>query len=791
MSDDRHTASPGYAIGRLRRALATATTHTDPDTRDRARARAERWRAVLDGIEGGTLTPGRRTPVAEAPPWVTLEVAHGGFATGRFLAEGDLAEHEEDRLTTLPDGVPGQTPRDQLNAWYVSDAGQGELVAAIREGRLRIAVPEEGALPVAAWLMDQGHESAALDLIATLRPWMHRLRFYPHLRPTAQPSGAVVRVADVAEAIEALDAVRPPPQVAAMNETLRIWNPLYDRLVALWLQTVSGDPPTLQRDPDPNHEVPVVVGGWPAQRWPEDWADQRAALLADLKTARSAFDRCGRPDHPKHPMAVLRTALQRCPTDSSALSGRDVGRIRRALAGTIARHGLPGSEQRDTLRRTQAATAARPTHAEIAAVVSRRLSAYPEDGGLPDLDPIRAPTRPDDSEVVPAGTPIPPHLVDKAARALEAPVADLVERGLIGSSEVLAAVLPQITSQVAAASIADPGLRALYGQIYAAFRRRRSLLLLDLERQVQLDELPWVSALAPFRATGRSTGRSARATARQTLEEVATLALTGFPETLLPNPLVREIAALAEDAGVALPLVEEVAADIFMGVFTGKWAASAQIAATLLEGTLYARYYDLPDPTSSALRPTSPSPTPDRNRPRAHNDFSTLCRNRAREADAGGSSAVAKNGAILEQSQILTTHNLAALTEALDLKGTLPAVAPDAAERALRWVVRTLSRPPDAYRARLQGVKNAAYAWRQAIFWLSWIALDGQYEALAQLRSAVAAADPRWADRFDPALSGLELVVGGGRFEADGYGAGRRDARRVIGWSVGKHWLLP
>jgi hypothetical protein len=42
------------------------------------------------------------------------------------------------------------------------------------------------------------------------------------------------------------------------------------------------------------------------------------------------------------------------------------------------------------------------------------------------------------------------------------------------------------------------------------------------------------------------------------------------------------------------PLVEEVAADIFMGTFTEKWARAAAVASNSLDGTLYARYYDLP-----------------------------------------------------------------------------------------------------------------------------------------------------------------------------------------------------
>ena len=68
------------------------------------------------------------------------------------------------------------------------------------------------------------------------------------------------------------------------------------------------------------------------------------------------------------------------------------------------------------------------------------------------------------------------------------------------------------------------------------------------------------------------------AAARQTLEQVTLLALTAFPYTQLPNPLVREMQALAQRAGLKLPLVEELAAAIFMGTFTAKWARAASRA---------------------------------------------------------------------------------------------------------------------------------------------------------------------------------------------------------------------
>jgi len=137
-------------------------------------------------------------------------------------------------------------------------------------------------------------------------------------------------------------------------------------------------------------------------------------------------------------------------------------------------------------------------------------------------------------------------MIAKASRALEAPVEELVEQQIIGSAEGLAGGVPQMTAQVLAAGLDDPQLSRLYGQAYAAFRRRRSLLLLNLEHQVQFGELPWIAALLPFRT---DTANAAQA-ARQTLTEVMFLAISGFPQTIVPNPLVGEMGALAAQAGL-------------------------------------------------------------------------------------------------------------------------------------------------------------------------------------------------------------------------------------------------
>ncbi|MFI6504786.1 hypothetical protein [Nonomuraea typhae] len=819
MSEEpRHTANPGYAYGQLQRALNQAAG---------GEAKAAAWRAVLDGMETGRLTIGSRTPVAGTPAWVTLEVAHGGFATGRYVAETPLSEAEAARFGD----------REQLNLYYLSDEGQAELLKVLASGCYRVDAPEDAALMTLAWLLDRGQAAAALDLVACLRPLMHRLRMTPRPADTPAPSGATVRLAPVGEVRAALRAVTVNPRLATMLETLRVWLPLYDRLVALWCDTVEGELPRLPHGGTAEGELPGlphsgtaegelaglphsgtaegelaglphsgtaegelagvphsgtaegelagvphsgtaegelpgvprgggVEGGWPCRVWPDDWSRRRTEWLADYRQASETHTSATAHTHPKSNFARLRRALDACEHDSGALTGRDVGWIRRALAGTITRHGAPGSERRAALRSTQAVAAARPTYAALAAVLAGRLDRYPAEGGIPAVEPLAADTLPEETGAV---HPIPPHLAAKLIRALEAPVDELVARGVISSGEVLAQVLPQITAQLIAADLGDEHLAGLYAQTYGAFRRRRSLLLLNLEHQVRFDELPWIGALEPFRTPRPDAAR----TARRTLAQTTTLALTAFPQTILPNPLLRELGALAGQAGLPMPLVEEVAADIFMGDFTAKWRTAAEITSRTLAGTLYARYYDLPEESAWA-------PAPERRRRwgrRTAGDFAAVCAERAKEAQTGPSSGfVAANGTVLEQSQILTTHNLAALVHTLHLEDRIRAQAPGLAGRAFTWIVAGLSAPS------LRMVKNMAYGWRQAIFYLSFCDREQQEAVLNDLRRELPDA------RLAPAVRGLSHVIAGGRFAAGGVtpdGSGRR----FLGWTTGAHWV--
>lgn len=245
-SEPRSTANPGYALGQLERALVAAVSSSDPAVRARAAAKADRWHAVLAGMAVGQLAVGSRTPVRDTPAWVTLEVAHGGFATGRLLAEQPLDDMETARLAGVP-RLPGQTERERLNLWFLSDDGQAELLSALEQDRYAVDLPEQAALPAVALLLARGHHEPALDLLAQIRPLLHRLRLTPRLLAEPEPSSALVHLEPVGEVRQRLQETSTSAQVRAMNATLAIWNPLFDELLRCGLTPSRGTCPTWSR----------------------------------------------------------------------------------------------------------------------------------------------------------------------------------------------------------------------------------------------------------------------------------------------------------------------------------------------------------------------------------------------------------------------------------------------------------------------------------------------------------------------------------------------------------------
>lgn len=735
-----------YAVGQLAAALTTASSHEDAATRQRADARVRAWLSVVDGMRRDGLSVGSREPVLGLPTWVSLQVVRGGFATGQALAGGPLEEDELARVARL--GLPRS--RAAVFESYLTDEGFAELQGLLDAGAYEVRLPEDAALLVVAWLAAAGDRATALDLLETLRPYAARLRFMPRdANPSDLPAHHVFR-RTAAQVATALRSQQPRPAIEAQREALSVWVPLTDAFVALWTE-----------------DAVDLEGDWSTER-----CHRARTLLDSYDRALREHPRCRKYRNPKGNLPILVEATRA--QVASGLTDAHPRRISHVLTSIAAKRGAPAGEGLRTLRAVQAGVAAMPGHHRLAAVAADRCGPLASDEGIRDVAAVIGPVAPDEAtgDGLAAGVAMPTSVRRKVRLGATAPIDELVAAGVVPSAEVLAELVPGLTAQQVRAAYEDSRLGALLGRTYAAFRRRRSLLLLDLAKQVQFTELPWVGAVAPHARPGRPDDSLAVA------RRVAALAIDSFPGTILPNPLVQELSTLYAASGVDLPLTEELAADIFMGRFSDKFLTSAKIAAELLQGSLYESYYGLD--FGEVL--TLPDPSPRRRRllrrrAPVGETLGDLC---ARGAPSTRRWSVAGNGAIIERQQVLSTHNLALL---VDRGGVVPTRSwVDLASDATRHAAALLDQAQRQERP-LASLKDASYAWRQAVFFATMA--GGEETAGIPDRMAQVPLADRWP--MTEVIGGLRHIVNGGSFEADGTNSG---GRRLLGWTTERHWAL-
>lgn len=753
------SANPLYAAAQLAKVEQTQTQHPDAATRERASKKILKWQAILNQMHTGSAAYGSRTPLKNTPAWVTLEVATGGFATGTLLAAGDLQEHELALIKALK--LESATePRLALNQYFISPAGLTQLNDYLASGQYELNVPEEGALLVLACLIEHNYLEQAQELLATLQPFFAQLRFYPKPAAQARSASGLVAVQTVGQTIQALEALKPQKRILAQQEAVLVWIPFHDRVVALMLETMQND--------------------WPCRSYPTNWRERAQSLLNDYQQLAKQHTRCQKHADPKAYPAQLREFMRRCIATPEKLTGLEVSRIRYILTSYLAKYGYPASESHQAVRAEQATSISKPTFKQIADVVIKRLETQNPQRGLEQLVPFIAPITSVEEQLplLPAEFPIPASLQDKVARCRIDSLAALVEDGLISSAEVVAQVLPQLTSSLQAANLADDRLRALYAALYQTFRKRRSLLLFNLEKQVQMHELPWIASLDSFRRQPLSQAELAR----QTLVEVVSLVLMAFPQTIIPNKLLQELRALINTAGLMIPLVDELAADIFMGAFSEKFTEATLTAAQLLRHSLYASYYEIDyrqisadlSQTSVSIEQKVPHKTKFKLLKQKPSTLADLCATRA--GVPLRSWQLALNGMVIEQQQILSTQNLAALWLGLNLEHYLANDLRKMAQDCFVWICKEQQIKRHDWHSLLIMKKNTAYAWRQMLFFVSLLPSDQQHAFLHFAKHHLAMQDYLFRKSFQPILKGLAQALAKAPIETE-------QSKRFLGWT--------
>jgi hypothetical protein len=788
-----------YVAGQLARNLRVAASEDEPSVRERAQGRAKKFLSVVENMLSGSLDVGQRQPYADTPTWVTPDVVRGGFATGQHAAGGEWRPHEIALAKRL--NVESRSDRTALNGYHLTSDGLQNLSTLLDSGKYRIDVPEEAALLVIRWLLDRQEFGTAAALVESLEPFFDRLRFYarPNDVPISTPilgADSPVFVRSAHSLADGLTKKQPSKAVEAMREHYEVWAPLMDELVALVLETVQGEQPHFVMTDGGR----MLVGGQPFARFPADFDERRTALLARVTAARLRHQRCQRIHRKNEVFGLFASALAEFPALGSEDQKRLVSRVRERLAGFLTAYGVPGTEGHAKLRSNQTTG---PSHAGFAHAMSQRLIALalPGEGLSPEAvqQASGSITQSEALKTLPMGSTIPLGLVSRLSEVEEGPLKNHIARKKISSGEVLASLLPQLTGPALATRFTDIRAQTIYAASYRAFRRRRSLLLLWLQQQVRFSELPWIAALE---ACADSDPSSA---VQETLRQVAVVTLTSFPETIIPNKLVSELGTLALSARpsitndpvvttehpVWLPLVEELASDIFMGTFSVKFLHAAKIAVRTLRsipgGDLYFRYYGI-----DADRVMGMNTLGEKWAARVCPEFDAYCLELAALPEAGNPRA--RNGAIIEQASILTTHNLAVLVDGLNLHELLAERWAEMAERTFENVLNRLERRvlPEAIRwqQRMRASKLLAFSWRQMIFFLSNMEPAAQQNFLLNSKASLLTRSSVARQRFAPAIQALDYVLAGGALPRE---ASHRDVdgcRRVLGWTVSTPFLM-
>lgn len=718
-----------YPCFQLEKALRAAKEKTTPEKQKKAEERVLAWESVIRNFISGKADYGSNQPFKEFPKWVSLNVPHGGFADGSTLAGGPLTSEEKELIAKLYDRLSSKD-RLGLNLFFLSDLGLEILSSASQQknnSSFLTSSPEESALLIIEWLLRNDHVEQAGEIISQIAPYFDRLRFFPLFTTVPVKRGLKIHRQSVRRTIEDLNQVKTNMRVAAQKEAVSVWLPFHDKVTAHF----SKYPENCHAD-DSSYIK---------------WIETGKIILSEYRLLAKKNRLCSKHKRQNSYQYQLRALLTKL-VEGIPLSHSEKHRVQHILKTYIAKRGNPNSKLCLGQRDQQCREVSAPQYAALSKVIIARLKKVRPDFGIDFIAPYKHWVKEEESKQfdIPEKTRIPDKLTRIVSRCLNGTIDGLFVAGVIPSGEVLAPLLSKASATIHASSFPDPELQALYASAYQAFRRRRSLLLLNLNSQVRFEDLPWIRTISQFRTNSTHEAENAKAF----LKDSVLTFFRHFPQTIVPNKLLKEFSALAKSANLDLELTEEVAADIFCHQFSDKYFRAAINTAGFLKNTLYSDYYNLQHERLTALI--------HQNFKSVATGFYNICAERAGHVK-GKFRHTAYNGTILEQQQILTSHNLAALFESLDLhysnKWSLSHMATDCFD----WLSYRIDFMFRCKCLSLSMIKKCAYAWRQMVFYLSLMSRKEVDGFLRHAERVLSMLRPQSRHKLGEYLAGLDHTL--------------------------------
>lgn len=626
-------------------------------------------REVLDGVRKRGARIGERTDW-HRKEWITPEIVQGGFSTGRDLAGGFLKPHEAALILQHSIPTHGVRERRAINEWCLtSSAGRAWLLDLSRTGLYRLPTAEEGCLLAVVILEEAG--IVADHIIQEVSPWFDELRFFPEPAEHKAPDGSLSSVKTSGDLVSKLGKRLQRFKATLVSAQFRssaienVYLPTYraivdeaQRVCAWWLDdSNAGD------------------GGGLAPGFAERLATKRVNLILfgfEKKMRRSSLWK-------------LFDALE-----VVALHGRQT---RRAFIEHIRRH----AEAASTFLARRCSIPPAPLMSP-----HRQSRLFQLRGLMKELKP---------EEHASSGLPMDrvtdlssrfPLFRAEVERVALGTLQELADLGVLASPEQLAIQGVRVVVKHRAEHFAPEPARTLALHLLTAFMARRSRLLLNLETQVRVSEIPWFGAIADAFDTEQQPADPCRVVAvNPVAREVFGVHVTCFPDKQMPNRLVR----LLDEYLGCKGLVKEIAADIFQGAFRSKFGTQAKQREEILgPGTPYGDYYAkvlIKFPDDAAVRTVEVKELQLGLGFEWHNRYS-----------------VVDNGIVIEQVAVATTHNLLHLLVALGMDKDA-ALLDTAASVALSRLVERLRSMNTDYRFLRDESRRAAAACRAFLVFVS------------------------------------------------------------------------
>jgi hypothetical protein len=246
-----------------------------------------------------------------------------------------------------------------------------------------------------------------------------------------------------------------------------------------------------------------------------------------------------------------------------------------------------------------------------------------------------------------------------------------------------------------------------------------------------------------------------------------------------------------------MPIMPELAADIFEGGFSETFSQGERVAAQVLQGSFYERVFGLADMYRSVLEEEAPreaiakkaNPKTSGLMQRASALRDWYAGGKGTSSGGRGENYVAQNARVIEAVMVLTTHNCAQAylnpvvgARVRELVGVGPAAL---AAGAWATVLEAVGFDEGGnYHARLLAKKRAAYGYRQAVFFVSCCEGDAtREEVIAGFEAAIVAKKTKGWINADAAVAALVTPL---RAALAGEPADPKAA--VLGWY---DWVLP